>query len=145
MGEIVVDVPDAEPAADDSVAFAAGVAAATAATAAEGAQEAEAAAETALRVSEGAAEAAYDARADLESLRGELARRLDEMDGRIAATAAVAVEAAEVVATAEVDDLSPEDQAPEHAAEPAPASAESSEQPTPKKRFGSDSWFGDRD
>lgn len=145
MGEIVVDVPDAEPAADEGVAFAAGVAAATAATAAEGAQEAEQTAETALRVSEGAAEAAYDARADVESLRGELAARLDELDARLSMTAAVAVETAEVVATSDVDDLAPEDQADEHDAGPAPASQESAEQPKSKGRFGSDRWFGDRD
>jgi hypothetical protein len=143
VGELVVEVPDPAPA--EGAAFAAGVAAATAAVAAEDAEQAGAAAETALRVSEGAAEAAYDARAEVESLRGELLARLDDVESRASMAAAVAVEAVESVETAAVDDMAPEETVP---ADPEPD--RSADQPkddagSAKKRFGSDRWFGDRD
>jgi len=151
VGEVVVEVPEADPAPAEGAAFAAGVATATAAVAAEGAAEAQDRSEMAQATAQTAAEVAYDARAELDSLRGELLARLDEIEGRTAATAALAVDTAEVVAATEVDDLSPEDTTPETTAEESESKGDTSadrpegETHSDRKRYGSDRWFGDRD
>ena len=130
MGEVVVEVPEADPAPAEGAAFAAGVATATAAVAAEGAAEAGDRAKMAQTTAETAAEVAYDARTEVEQLRGELLSRLDEIEGRTAATAALAVDTAEVVAATDVDDLAPEETATPETEANADESAEQPEHET---------------
>jgi hypothetical protein len=136
--EIVVDetpaaADPAPPAGDTGTAFAAGVASATAEQSAELADAAAVGAAEAGALAEEAGEIAMATAAEVEALRLELAAQGETL-----------AEIASMLSAREGDELVPEEI-------PAEVAIEVNDQPEPEgekdnrtRRFGSDTWFGDR-
>lgn len=143
MSEPTVVVVEGQEEGEEGAAFAAGVAAATSAQAAEEATEAHAMAEGAAETAgvalgaAGEAEAvAYDARAEVEQLRGEVLGGLAELREMMGSqTAAVVVE--EPVVPAPEAKATPAESAPDDTTE----KSHGDEKPK-SKSYGSRAWFG---
>lgn len=137
MAQPVIVTGAAEP--DTESAFAAGVAAATAVAAAEEAEEAASAADVAVAVASAASETAWDARAEVESLRDEL--RASE--ARIMTAIGDLVDDLNDLEEDVEDNNAPEAITPEP--EPDDKKDDDKTKKTPKpKGFGANWWFGSR-
>lgn len=133
--EVIVVPSGDESSSSDATAVAAGAALATAEHATETAEEAAETAEEAAEIAAAAQQTAWATRDELDQLR--MLVEASRADASLAVD--VALDAVEQVAESEepVDELTPEDLAEEDKPKP-------KGDPKPKRKWGADSWFGDR-